>query len=163
MELILTMKTRCATEVGVNVKSDNTDSTCEKLHNGITLPQQWPPTDINPQSEEPMEVPYLKHPPDIIPIDIGRQLFVDDFLIESTSLSRVFHQAEKYEKNPVLKPETPFEMKSGSVETFNNAVLYDPCDRLFKMYYTTGELGCAAFQPALAHSELSHFLGGTLQ
>ena len=145
------------------MKRDNTNSTSEQLYNGIILPQQWPPTDIDPQSEEPMEVPYLKHPPDVIPIDIGRQLFVDDFLIESTSLSRAFHQAQKHDQNPVLKPETPFEMKSGSVETFNNAVLYDPCDRLFKMYYTTGELGCAAFQPALAHSELSHFLGGTLQ
>ena len=43
-----------------------------------------------------MEVPYLKQPPKTIPIDVGRQLFVDDFLIESTDMKRVFHQAEKF-------------------------------------------------------------------
>jgi hypothetical protein len=31
---------------------------------------------------EPMPLPYLTSPPDVIPIDIERQLFIDDFLIE---------------------------------------------------------------------------------
>ena len=34
--------------------------------------------------------PYLVSPPAVIPIDVGRQLFVDDFLIEQTTLTRVF-------------------------------------------------------------------------
>ena len=35
-----------------------------------------------------VEPPYLKSPPAVIPIDVGRQLFVDDFLIEQTTLTR---------------------------------------------------------------------------
>ena len=54
----------------------------EKLYNGIELPDVWPPRFGDPASVEPMEVPYLKQPPKTIPIDVGRQLFVDDFLIE---------------------------------------------------------------------------------
>ena len=53
----------------------------EKLYNGIELPDVWPPRFGDPASVEPMEVPYLKQPPKTIPIDVGRQLFVDDFLI----------------------------------------------------------------------------------
>jgi hypothetical protein len=65
----------------------------EKLYNGIELPDQWPPRFLDPASAEPMEVPYLQKPPKVIPIDVGRQLFVDDFLIEKTTLKRSFHQA----------------------------------------------------------------------
>ena len=65
----------------------------EKLYNGIELPDVWPPRFRDPASDAPLPVPYLAHPPKVIPIDIGRQLFVDDFLIEKTTLKRVFHQA----------------------------------------------------------------------
>jgi predicted neuraminidase len=55
----------------------------EKLYNGIELPDVWPPRFRDPAPDEPMPVPYLrKPPPKVIPIDVGRQLFVDDFLIE---------------------------------------------------------------------------------
>ena len=67
----------------------------ELLYNGIQLPTEWPPR-VKQLSLEPMPVPYLEHPPAIIPIDIGRQLFVDDFLIERTTLKRSFHQPRYY-------------------------------------------------------------------
>src|SRR5205809_294121 len=83
----------------------------EVLYNGIVLPDQWPP--VRPSEEfknrEPQPVPYLKEPPAIIPVDLGRQLFVDDFLIESTTLHREFHLAEMHPGNPVLKPDAPTE------------------------------------------------------
>ena len=60
--------------------------TTEVLYNGITLPKVWPPRDMEPDVHRPMPVPYLQSPPDVIPIDVGRQLFVDDFLIEYTDL-----------------------------------------------------------------------------
>ena len=44
------------------------------------LPEVWPPQHLDPDSAEPMPVPYLQHPPKVIPIDVGRQFFVDDFL-----------------------------------------------------------------------------------
>jgi len=49
----------------------------ETLYNGIELPDQWPPQ-RKELTREPMPVPYLKNPPKVIPIDVGRQLFVDD-------------------------------------------------------------------------------------
>jgi len=39
-----------------------------------------------------MAVPYLLDPPPLIPIDTGRQLLIDDFLIAETTLDRSFHQ-----------------------------------------------------------------------
>lgn len=72
------------------------------LYNGIVLPNEWPPRTGDPYSSQPMVTPYLDNPPSVIPIDVGRQLFVDDFLVKETNLRRVFHQAEKYEGNPVI-------------------------------------------------------------
>ena len=65
----------------------------EQLYNGIVLPDDWPPTNLDPASYAPSPVPYLEREnvPKVIPIDVGRQLFVDDFLIEDTNLERVYH------------------------------------------------------------------------
>src|ERR1700736_4481244 len=83
----------------------------EVLYNGIVLPDQWPPTRTGEElkNREPQPVPYLKDPPAVIPVDVGRQLFVDDFLIESTTLQREFHLPEMHPGNPVLKPDVPAE------------------------------------------------------
>jgi hypothetical protein len=88
-----------------------------------------------------MPVPYLEYPPEIIPIDVGRQLFVDDFLIEATELRREFHQPVKYDGNPVLRPETELEMNQGycpNAAPFSDGVFFDPKDGLFKMWYQAG-------------------------
>ena len=66
--------------------------TRETLYNGIVLPAPWPPR--RAELADPMSRPYyLIDPPDVIDIDLGRQLFVDDFLIEETGLYRQFHRA----------------------------------------------------------------------
>ncbi|MSU49323.1 MAG: glycosyl hydrolase family 32 [Opitutus sp.] len=86
-------------------------------------------------------VPYLQTRPAVVPIDLGRQLLVDDFLIERTDLQRVFHQPRKFEGNPVLKPETPLELHGGicpAAAPFSDGVFFDPQDRLFKMWYMAG-------------------------
>jgi len=114
----------------------------EALYNGIVLPEVWPPDYLDPKSAEPMPVPYLDHPPGVIPIEVGRQLFVDDFLIEATDLKRVFHQAEKYEGNPVFKAETTVEKERNEVVYLGQGgVFYDPVEALFKMFYTAGWRG----------------------
>jgi hypothetical protein len=124
---------------GKNVSSD---AKPEKLYNGIVLPDVWPPRVGNPKSVEPMEVPYLSKPPEVIPIDVGRQLFVDNFLIESTDMKRVFHQAEKFAGNPVFKPETAVEKHhNGVVYLGQGGVFFDPSEKLFKMFYTAGWRG----------------------
>ena len=81
----------------------------EILYNGITLGTPWPPR-LRYPDEHPVTPPYLLNPPAVIPVDVGRQLFVDDFLIEETSLLRTWHRAEYYAGNPVLRPETAWEL-----------------------------------------------------
>lgn len=113
----------------------------EKLYNGIVLPKEWPPQNMKTSDVNPMPAPYLDYPPVVIPIEIGRQLFVDDFLIQETSLKRVFHKPEKYSGNPILKPETELEMNGD----FNSAAVpksgglwWDPAEKIFKLWYEAG-------------------------
>ena len=124
-----------------------TKNTGELLYNGITLPEQWPPTSIEKYGNDTLPVPYLTYKPDVININTGRQLFVDDFLIEATTLTREWHKAEKYDGNPVLKPETTQELgrDQGNGTTFapmaapfSGGVWYDSTDQLFKMWYCAG-------------------------
>ena len=115
--------------------------TNETLYNGIVQPPTWPPRSVVEGSREPIPVPYLDNPPQVIPIDLGRQLFVDDFLIDETSLSRVFGKPEVQPQSPVLKPETEEEMDAGfcpMAAPFNDGAWYDPQDRLFKLWYMPG-------------------------
>src|SRR5690606_13893417 len=114
----------------------------EKLYNGIELPDQWPPRVLDPASVEPMAVPYLQRPPKVIPVDVGRQLYVDDFLIEKTTLKRSYHQAQKFEGNPVFKAETALEKKLNNVVYLGQGgVFYEPREQRFKMFYTAGWRG----------------------
>lgn len=114
----------------------------EKLYNGIELPDQWPPRFLDPASAAPMEVPYLQKPPKVIPIDVGRQLFVDDFLIEKSTLRRIYHHPKKHPGNPVFKAETELERKGNHVVYLGQGgVFYDPQEELFKMFYTAGWRG----------------------
>ncbi|NLX22007.1 MAG: hypothetical protein GXY55_10130 [Phycisphaerae bacterium] len=120
--------------------------TGETLYNGIVLPAQWPPR-IPELSREPMPVPYLDQRPEVVPIDVGRQLFVDDFLIEATTLARTHHAARYYPDNPILKPDKPWERDSmqgkprkATSMVFGGGVWYDPADELFKMWYMGSNL-----------------------
>jgi hypothetical protein len=120
----------------------------EVLYNGIRLGSPWPPR-LKYPDEHPVVPPYLADPPSVIHIDVGRQLFVDDFLIEETNLRRVWHRATYYGSNPVLRPERPWEIDSEiarrtqtppnpSAMVFSDGVFFDPEDRLFKMWYMAG-------------------------
>jgi hypothetical protein len=96
----------------------------EVLYNGIRLPSPWPPR-IKEVPAEPSVPAYLTSPPSVIPIDVGRQLFVDDFLIAETTLKRTHHRASYHSKSPVLT--------GGMV--FSDGVWYDPAEKIFKMWY----------------------------
>jgi len=113
----------------------------EVLYNGIALPEIWPPKYDRPPNE-PMPVPYLANPPAVIPIDVGRQLFVDDFLIEQTTLTRTFHRAQYCESNPVVRADKPWEKKNRGrfAAPFSGGAWFDPRDKLFKMWYCGGYL-----------------------
>ena len=68
-------------------------------------------------------------------IDIGsaKQLFVDDYLIESmTNTRQIMNPAEKAENNPVVRPEHPWE---GNCVITWGSVLFDAEEKLFKVWY----------------------------
>jgi hypothetical protein len=111
----------------------------ETLYNGIRLPTPWPPK-IAEVPRDPVTPPYLQSPPAVIPIDVGRQLLVDDFLVEQTTLTRTYHSPEPHPDNPIVRPERPWEQKGkgGMAMVFSDGVWWDPTDRLFKMWYLGG-------------------------
>ena len=113
----------------------------QTLYNGIRLPATWPPR-IDKLTQEPMAVPYLQAPPAVIPIDVGRQLFVDDFLIAETTLRRTYHLATYHPATPVLRPDSEWERTGDSpcAMVFSDGVWYDPADSLYKMWYMGGIL-----------------------
>src|SRR5438128_819632 len=96
----------------------------EVLYNGIRLPTPWPPR-IKDVPREPVTPAYLTTPPTVIPTDVGRQLFVDDFLVAQTTLTRTHHRPTYHPGNPVLT--------GGMV--FSDGVWYDPREKIFKMWY----------------------------
>src|SRR4051794_7020918 len=100
----------------------------ETLYNGIRLPADWPPR-LGDVPREPVTPHYLLPPPTVIPIDVGRQLLVDDFLVAETTLRRTFHRAEYHPVSPVLVPDRAWEPRHAMV--YSDGVWFDPHDQLF--------------------------------
>lgn len=97
---------------------------------------------------DPMPTPYLINRPEIIPIDLGRQLLVDNFLIEQTDMERRSYTPRKMSFNPVLKPETELEQGIYGIpgaSAKDGGVWWDPKDQLFKMWYEAGWLHRMAY------------------
>lgn len=111
----------------------------ETLYNGIRLPAAWPPPSRD-LANDPVEPPYLRTPPAVIPIDLGRQLFVDDFLIAQTTLTRTHHRPTPHRDSPILRPDQAWEREGAApmAMPFSDGVWYDPADRRFKMWYMGG-------------------------
>lgn len=108
----------------------------EKLYNNIILTD-----DFAENPSDAQNIPYLKNPPEVINVTVGRQLFVDDFLIEETDLVPQYHKAEKFDGNPVLKPEMPWEIEQSPVACpKSGGVWYDEAEKIFKMWYEGGWL-----------------------
>ena len=131
---------------GIGVVADGLQS-CEGelLYNNICLPQEWPPRSL--LSRVPSHPPYLSSPPALINISVGRQLFVDDFLVDSTLSSadiatRFFQASYDAKHNPVLSAteswECAFNTSAAFASAFSGGVWFDPSDSLFKLWYRCG-------------------------
>lgn len=113
----------------------------QQLHNGIVLPEEWPPRIGFAAAPADMTVPYLDKKPGVIPVNNGRQLFVDDFLIRETNLERAFHTPRFYSGNPVLKQDKDWEktrIGSSYAAPFSDGIWYDETDKKFKLWYLAG-------------------------
>lgn len=113
----------------------------QTLHNGITLPDQWPPRRPVPTVRMEMPVPYLENKPAVIPVNTGRQLFVDSFLIQETNLKSVYHTPNFYAGNPVLEPDKEWEKTTQGAlyaAPFSDGIWYDDKDGKYKMWYLAG-------------------------
>ena len=127
----------------------------ETLYNGIVLPDQWPPK-VPPLTLEPLPPPpYLVTPPAVIPIDVGRQLLVDDFLVESTTLTRTHHLTTWHPATPVISPDREWEQATGKgeCEIYSDGVWWDPQAQHFKAWYRTHHGAHPHFQTCMAISQ----------
>ena len=128
--------------VGMAAASCSYLQTKEKmiLYNGIVLPEVWPPRYSTGQSQN-RPVPWLESKPEVIPVDIGRQLFIDDYLIKETDMETVYHEPSFFSDNPVLEPDQDWEVTLDGVPysaPFSDGIWYDEKDGKFKMWYLTG-------------------------
>lgn len=112
------------------------------IYNGIELPSQWPPQrNYVTEIRTGMSPFYLTSKPAVVKVDVGRQLFVDNFLIATTNLARKFHYPEYHPSNPVLVPDQTWEKQGangGFAAPFSDGVWYDEKDNKFKMWYMAG-------------------------
>ena len=111
------------------------------LYNGIELPDVWPPRYEEPSEAALMPVPYLEKKPEVIRVDLGRQLFVDDFLVRESDMETVFHKPHYYAGNPVLEPTAAWENTiegAPYASPFSDGVWYDELEGKFKMWYLAG-------------------------
>lgn len=71
----------------------------------------------------------------------GRQLFVDDALIETSDMTRVCHAPVYCRANPVLRADRPWELGYRGdpyAAPFSGGVWFDERDDKFKMWYSAG-------------------------
>ena len=122
--LALTVAVSCSRPAATAEKTGRT-----VLYNGIVLPEVWPPRYPVPTERKAMPLPYIDEKPNPILINVGRQLFVDDFLIEETDLERVCHHTNLYAGNPVIDG-----------LTYSDGVWYDELAGKFKMWYNAPRL-----------------------
>jgi alpha-L-fucosidase len=93
----------------------------ERLHNAIVLPDEWPPANGG----------AVCAVPEVVAIDVGRQLFVDDFLIwETDGVERIF---------PELQSAGDAVFRTGGKGSF--CVWRDPDAGVFRMWYGEGDSG----------------------
>lgn len=119
---------------------------------------------INLSNRQPIQVPYLNEKQARIKLRPGRQLFVDEYLLDMqhTTMALAFHHPVKHPGNPIILPmskeETDPQFPRCAVAK-SGGIWYDDRDQLFKMWYMTGYLGHAALATSVdgIHWERPHF------
>ncbi len=135
--IIFAVSVLCAASCAENTTIITDSNT---LYNGIQIPEQWPPRYEEPAEAGVMPVPYLDNKPEVININVGRQLFVDNFLIAETNMTQTCHTPNVHEK-PVLEPTEEWELtRDGApyAAPFSDGIWYDESVGKYKMWYLAG-------------------------
>ena len=77
------------------------------------------------------------------PIDVGSrpQLFLDDHVVDSAvDVHRQLHRPARYEGNPILRADMPWEQGGNGVYLYGGTVMFDEEDGVFKMWYRTASV-----------------------
>src|SRR5687767_2854991 len=91
-----------------------------------------PPATSTAPAFVPPPAPVIKYP---ITVGTARQLFVDDVLIESMKgVQRTYHAVSKYEKNPIMIPDKPWETQALSILSLS--ILRDPKTENLRVWYS---------------------------
>lgn len=123
-------------EGGVTVDPD-------ALYNGIKLPAQWPAKrNYATQIRKGMTPSEFWSQPEIVYATVGRQLFVDNFVVKSTTMRRTYHYPEVQDQ-PVLTPDKEWETNAKGTAKFaapfSDGVWYDEQDGKYKMWYMAAD------------------------
>ncbi len=74
----------------------------------------------------------------VLKVDANWQLFIDDYWIaDSTNVTAILHQPEKYPNNPLIRGDVPWEQAPYCFGT----VIYDEEDSIFKIWYQSYNYG----------------------
>ena len=93
----------------------------------------------DPPAKKEVRKPFRS--PTLINIGSRKQLFVDDYLLESfRDTTRVLNPSEKSDVNPVLRADKPWEGREVRVD----AVIYEEQEKLFRMWYSSDAGPCLA-------------------
>lgn len=93
----------------------------DRLYNGIVTDATWPPRTVDAEKTTVIDAPYLvpaaeggTHP-GTVDISVGRQLFVDSFLISRTDLKTVYHSAVTSSQPVITMDDDYLMLKTGYV------------------------------------------------
>jgi hypothetical protein len=112
----------------------------EVLYNNICLPRTFPPPDVDllQAQRDPQPPPYLTdHTARPVNISIGRQLFIDDFLLmDQQSVARRWHQGEMSD-DALVRPDRHWEKAAGGLSG-TGGLWWDPKLQEFRLFYNCG-------------------------
>jgi hypothetical protein len=106
-------------------------------YNGICVPNDFPP--YQNYSRAISHPTYLEQPPTSVNITVGRQLFVDQFLIQNMSdTTQTFHAATYHQNNPVVKPDQSWE--GTYALPYSGGVFWEDAEQRVALWYRCGSV-----------------------
>eukprot|EP01043_Picozoa_sp_COSAG02_P048701 COSAG02_NODE_4813_length_4949_cov_2.146598_2_plen_182_part_00 len=131
--------------------ADSYGARVTSLHQPLPPYLRPPPQHQHQHQDPPTTSACLGCRPTVINISIGRQLFVDDFLVRNSSgIGRTYFPVTYDNQNPVVAPTEPWEIQSpdpqglndSSAMAYSGGIAYDVAEadasKRYKLWYSCG-------------------------